>query len=223
VEIDMARSLEQADEVNKAPRVRVAALEPVPRQGAVRVRLDDGRELLLPIEEGLALHTGDPLDAARAHQLEGVARRWELRERAVRLLAVRARGREELRRRLRRHAYPEEEIAACLAELDARGYLDDRAFADAFVRDRMRFHPRSRRQLLAELRNRGVDADIAEAAVAAGSPPDAELELARQVAARWTPRPGEEPRAARRRLTGRLARRGFPGSLVRQVVEERLG
>jgi regulatory protein len=201
----------------------VTEVEALPRRSAVRMRLDDGRELLLPLEAGLGLHAGDGLTAERAHELEGVARRWELRERAVRLLAVRARGREELRLRLRRHGYPDAEIAECMADLEARGYLDDRAFAEAFVRDRVRFRPRSRRRLEAELRARGVDAETAVAVVAAESSPEAERELARRLAARWSPRDGEDPRAARRRLAGRLARRGFPGELIREVVEERLG
>jgi regulatory protein len=219
----MARSLEPDSEANKAAGARVAAVRAVPRSAACRVQLDDGRELLLPAEAALSLHAGESVSPHRLHELEGVARRWEMRERALRLLAVRARSREELRRRLLRHHYPDPEVAACLAELDERGYLDDRAFAEAFVRDRMRLRPRSRRRLLAELRERGVESETAQAAVEAESPPEAELELAREVAARWSPRPGEDRHSARRRLSGRLARRGFSGRLVRQVVAERLG
>jgi hypothetical protein len=37
------------------------------------------------------------------------------------------------------------------------------------------------------------------------------------------PRAGEAPEAARRRLYGFLARRGFEAEVVRQVVEEALG
>ncbi|HEX2205659.1 MAG TPA: RecX family transcriptional regulator, partial [Longimicrobium sp.] len=50
-----------------------------------------------------------------------------------------------------------------------------------------------------------------------------EADLARAAAARFRPRPGEDPARARRRLHDFLARRGFGGDAVRAVVEETLG
>ena len=47
-----------------------------------------------------------------------------------------------------------------------------------------------------------------------------ELDLAREAVAKWSPRSGEDPQRARRRLYGFLARRGFGGDTVRQVIDE---
>jgi SOS response regulatory protein OraA/RecX len=68
-----------------------------------------------------------------------------------------------------------------------------------------------------------VDADTAHAAIGEAMEGEdvSELELAREVAARWSPRAGEDPLRARRRLYGLLARRGFGGETVRRIMEER--
>jgi regulatory protein len=77
-------------------------------------------------------------------------------------------------------------------------------------------------RLVQELRAKGVDAETAREAIGEvlESEEVSELELAREVVARWSPRSGEEPLRARRRLYGLLARRGFGGETVRQVMEE---
>jgi SOS response regulatory protein OraA/RecX len=50
----------------------------------------------------------------------------------------------------------------------------------------------------------------------------AESELARVAAAKWRPRAGEERPKARARLHAFLARRGFSGDAIREVMAELL-
>jgi regulatory protein len=47
-----------------------------------------------------------------------------------------------------------------------------------------------------------------------------ELELAREAMRKWARRPGEDPRKAKQRLYGFLARRGFGGDTLRQILDE---
>jgi len=47
-----------------------------------------------------------------------------------------------------------------------------------------------------------------------------ETELARQAAAKWRPKSGEDPQASRRRLYGFLARRGFGTEAIMAVLNE---
>src|SRR5438046_9249166 len=54
----------------------------------------------------------------------------------VRLLGRRAHSRVELRRKLGRRGYVEEEIDSALARLVELGYVDDRSFADGYIRRR---------------------------------------------------------------------------------------
>jgi regulatory protein len=114
-----------------------------------------------------------------------------------------------------------EEVIGRLREL---GMIDDAAFAGMLARDRVRLRPQGSRRLANELRQKGVDEETARAAIREtmeGEETD-ERELARRAAAKWKPRPGEEPERARRRLHGFLARRGFDGEIIREVLDETL-
>jgi regulatory protein len=197
------------------------------RQKSERVNLHvDGAFRLALAQEVVVragLRVGDLVTESQLAGLEREDLRWRARDAALNLLSFRARSAAELRRRLLRKEFPSEVADECIASLQEAGLLDDAAFAASFVRDRMRFRPRGRMRLAQELRARGVDADTAHAAIGEAMEGEdvSELELAREVAARWSPRAGEDPLRARRRLYGLLARRGFGGETVRRIMEER--
>jgi regulatory protein len=124
--------------------------------------------------------------------------------------------------RLRRRGAPSDVADDVVADLTARGYLDDEAFARHWVAARA---PRGYgpARLRAELRARGVDTALIEAALA-GVSDDGELERARAVASRRLPalQRGDRARAAAR-LRDHLLRRGYPASVVTRVVRECVG
>jgi regulatory protein len=102
------------------------------------------------------------------------------------------------------------------------GMIDDAAFAGTVVRDRVRLRPSGARRLASELRAKGVDEEVARDAIRdtfEGEGTD-ERELALRAAEKWRTRPGEERDRARRRLQGFLARRGFGGETIREVIDE---
>lgn len=144
-------------------------------------------------------------------------------DKALELLSFRARSERELEIRLCRAGHPSPAVRSVLGRCRELGYLDDDAFALAYVRDRLRLRPRGRRALRSELAAKGVDPATIERAVETAFV-DAgveELDLARRCARKHAGTFGAvEPWVARRRLTGYLARRGFPPDAVRQVVGE---
>jgi regulatory protein len=111
--------------------------------------------------------------------------------------------------------------AAVTADLTARGYLDDAAFARHWVTTRAaRGYGAAR--LRAELRARGVAAGLIEAALGALDR-GGQLEEARRLARRRLPPLRRvAPDKAAARLRDHLLRRGFPGGVVAQVVRESL-
>ena len=144
-------------------------------------------------------------------------------DKALELLSFRARSESELERRLLRAGHKPDTIAPALRRCRELGYLDDRAFALSHVRDRLRLRPRGRRALRSELYRRGVDAELADEAIDRGFEETGvdETDLARRVARkRFRILKGAQPEAARRRLAAYLARRGFPPTVVREVVAE---
>jgi regulatory protein len=138
------------------------------------------------------------------------------------LLAARPRTKDELRQALRRKGFDEQTRETLLGKLDDAGLVDDAAFAETWVRSRHTHQGLSRRALIAELKRKGVDGEVA--AEAAGEiDRDAEEERARElVRKRLRTMGGIDERAAIRRLLGMLARKGYPQGLAYAVVREEL-
>lgn len=177
------------------------------------------------------LHAGDEVTPAALAALERDDARFKARDAALRLLGHRARSAAELRDRLRRKGYAAELIDDCIAELRQKGYVDDAAFAESFVRDRVRLRPKGRRRLLQELRGKGVDEAAARSAVdeVFGAASLSESALALRAARAWARRhvggragaPEREARLGlRRRLYAHLQRRGFDGDAIRQAMAD---
>ncbi|HEX6749692.1 MAG TPA: regulatory protein RecX [Longimicrobium sp.] len=208
--------------------MKITAIEPQKlHPERVNVHVDGAYRLALAAELVLAelLRVGDEVDDERLAALEAKDRAWKARDAALSLLSYRARSAAELTRRLRRKGFDDEVAEETVGRLGEMGMVDDAAFAESFVRDRVRLRPQGKRRLAGELRAKGVDAETARAAIAEVMEREeaTELDLARAAAARWKPRPGEDAAKARRRLHAFLARRGFGGDAVRTVLRERLG
>jgi len=205
--------------------MRITAIEPQ-KHHPERVNVHVDGEFRLALAQEIvyraSLRVGDALDEARIRALEEEDLFWKARESALNLLSFRGRTASELRRRLRQKEFPDEVVERCVEELVQRGLVDDASFAETFVRDRVRLRPRGKRRLVQELRAKGVDPETASDAISEvmESEEVSELDLAREVVEKWSPRPGEDPQKARRRLYGHLARRGFGGETVRQILEE---
>lgn len=207
--------------------MKITAIQPQKlRADRVNVHVDGEFRLALAAELVATehLHVGDEVDEARLAALGAKDGGWKARDAALSLLSHRARSAAELQRRLKRKGFEAETAEQTVERLGELGMVDDTAFAESFVRDRVRMRPHGRRRLKAELRAKGVDDATARAAIdeVMEREETTEVDLARTAAARWKPRPGEEPARARNRLQGFLARRGFGGEAVRTVVREKM-
>jgi regulatory protein len=138
-------------------------------------------------------------------------------------LTGRARSRQELRDALAAKDVPAELAERLLDRFERVGLVDDQAFADAWVESRHRSRGLSRRALASELRGKGVDSDVVQAATDRIDP-DGERQAAMQLALRKrrSLRGVDEP-IAFRRLSGMLARKGYPPGVAISVVREVLG
>ena len=127
----------------------------------------------------------------------------------------------ELTARLRRRGAEPDIAAAVVADLVARGHVDDAAYARHWVTTRAsRGYGAAR--LRAELRTRGVATPLIEAAVGPLGRGD-QLEQARRVATRRLAALARvAPDKASVRLRDYLLRRGFPRTVVAQVVRDAL-
>jgi regulatory protein len=138
-------------------------------------------------------------------------------ERALGLLAVRARSRRELERRLLAAGFASTEVAEELVRLDAVGLIDDRDFARQVARHAFGARGSGARAVVDALAAKGIDpALIHEVVGELDGDPEARAErLARARAARMQ---NQDPARAFTRLSGFLMRRGYEPSLARTVA-----
>lgn len=141
---------------------------------------------------------------------------------ALDLLSIRPRSEAELRTALGKKQVPDDVIDELCTRFTEVGLLDDAAFAATLVSSRSGFSRRGKYRIRQELREKGVDEEVADEALAAVTEEE-ELEAARAVAAKKARTlEGLEQHVAQRRLAGTLARRGFSQGVVMQVVRETL-
>ncbi|GAA4948517.1 regulatory protein RecX [Actinoplanes utahensis] len=143
------------------------------------------------------------------------------REICLRQLAVRPRTRAELAKVLQRKEISEEVIAEVLDRYDEVGIIDDAAFARAWVSSRHHGRGLARRALANELRQRGVDAEVAGAALEAVDD-EAEATAARALVDRKLRTATGSPDAVFRRLVAMLARKGYPAGIAIRAVKDAL-
>lgn len=197
------------------------------RRGWTDVHLDGAFFCRLPggsVQER-GLREGVELEPKALLRIRDEAHRQAATERALRYLATRPRSRFELERHLRRRGYVDGAVGAAVARCRELGYVDDREFAAAFARDRIRLRPRSVARMEAELRRRGVSARDARAGVERALRDEEvdEEELLRRATQKALRRLGRRPREElERRLFGYLGRRGFRGADVRSAVRRAL-
>lgn len=201
---------------------RITALVPEAHgAGSVRIELDGERfgAVAPEIVGAERLQVGRELDEALLARLADQAEAEAAYRTALRAVERRPFARSDLARRLRRKGHAAQAVELALARLSERGYLDDAAFAANYVETRSA-RGRGPLRLLRDLASMGVERSIIDRALAThaeGS--DASGELPRALAAKRAAQLGDLPRhVRRRRVLAYLARRGFSGREVTEMV-----
>ena len=141
---------------------------------------------------------------------------------ALNRLSTAPQTRAQLDAAMARKGVPEEVRDGVLDRFADVGLVDDAAYARAWVESRHTGRGLARRALGYELRKRGVEPAIADDAVETLDPEQEEATARALVAARLASTRRFDPVARTRRLTGLLARKGYPPGLAFRVVREAL-
>lgn len=142
-------------------------------------------------------------------------------ERALGLLAVRARSRRELERRLLKAGFDAEEVGDVLLRLERVGLVDDEAFARQVVEHGFTNKKSGRRAVASTLAAAGVSAEVISATIDADGT-DEEARAQELADARAVRMSSLEPAKAFQRLTSLLVRRGYAPELARRVARKAL-
>ena len=161
------------------------------------------------------LKVGDTLSDEKITALQTEDARERALQQALLFLSYRARSEKEIRQNLLKHEFPEDVVETTLVRLREGNLANDTEFARVWVENRNTFRPRSRRVLTMELRQKGLDDETVQAAVADVDEDALAYESARKRATRFQ---GLEWGDFRKKLSEYLARRGFPYSVIAPVV-----
>ncbi len=163
------------------------------------------------------LRKGDELSDEQIEDYKELTNASKAYSKALNYLSFRPRSIHEVEQHLEQSEFSEAQIASATSELLSRGYLDDRAFAESWIRSRRALKYRSRRVLIQELVQKGVDKDLVEQ-VLADSPDEQsdeatimELIQKKRLLARY---PVEQ------KLISYLLSQGFAYSSVKQALEK---
>jgi regulatory protein len=201
---------------------RITALVPEPRgPGSVRIEVDGERfaSVAPEVVRTHGLQVGRELDQALRARLEVEADVEAAYRTALRSIERRSFARADLGRRLLRKGHAHEAVEAALARAAEHGLLDDAAFAANYVETRSA-RGRGPLRLTRDLMVMGVERGIVDRAVAAhvrasDGNGDVPLALASKRAAQLRDLPRH---VKRRRVLAYLARRGFSGREVSEMV-----
>ncbi|MEJ2599545.1 MAG: RecX family transcriptional regulator [Anaerolineales bacterium] len=108
------------------------------------------------------MQVGQTLSDEKIAQLKAEDEHEVAYQRAIKFLNYRPRTENEIRQNLRKHDVPDNVRDEVVQRLQRAGLLDDRRFARAWVETRVDLHPRSRRALAYELKQRGVGQQVIE-------------------------------------------------------------
>jgi regulatory protein len=201
----------------------ISGIVPAPRPAGRFAVLVDGSEravLSLDAIERLGLVVGrSVVGLEEAIALESA--RLQSYDRALNMLAFRARSSTELARSLVRKGEEKAHVDWAIARLKEQGLVDDAAFARAFTRSKVVGGKQSRRRVEQELARKGVSRAVAGEAINDVFEDEAvDQRSIVQEAARKKLRSlaGLEPAVQRRRLYAFLARRGYDLDDIRAAI-----
>ncbi|SRR5690606_7054142 len=182
----------------------------------VNLFLDGEYAFAISLTAAMGLRKGQALSPAQVAELRDEGESNLAYHQALRYLGMRPRSEQEVVTYLRRKGYDDQLIEAVTSKLGEQGYVDDEAFARFWVENRNRFRPRSKRALAYELRQKGVDREDIDSALAPQDDEAAAWDAVQPKLERWAGLPQEE---FKQKLLGFLARRGFSYGVGRAVYE----
>jgi regulatory protein len=136
---------------------------------------------------------------------------------ALKFLNFRQRSQAEIRQNLKERDTPEEIIDAVMERLVELGLVDDARFAQDWIDNRSEFRPRSRRALMFELKQRGVNMQTIEQSLETLDEERLAIQAARKHARKLQ---GMDWPSFRQKMYGFLTRRGFNYEISAPVVAQ---
>jgi len=141
------------------------------------------------------------------------------RNKAFKLLSYRERTIKEIEDRLRKKDFSEVVIKKVVDFLLEKDYLNEERFSEMWIRSRKKHHPRGRKLIYKELKNKGVNQRIINSALDQHLSNQEEIDMAEYLKDKWLRRRTEEDSSSYK-LKNYLANKGFSYDLIYTVTDK---
>ena len=171
--------------------------------------------------EKLQLKEGVDVPPKIIEEIEHESNSFRASETAYRLLTMRPHSRLELHMKMQKRGFPNEVINPIIKKCMENGYLDDREFAEAYVKSRLLTKPRGSRMLMSELMGKGVDREIADEVISEAMRETSEEELALNLLQKNRNRFLKQKSVdLKLKIRNFLGYRGFGYEAIRKAIED---
>lgn len=139
---------------------------------------------------------------------------------ALYLIELRDRSEGEIQDRMQRKGFDAKEIAKTISFLKSKKFLDDKKFAQMFVREKRDLQHWGEYRIKVELRKHFVSEEIIEE-ILSNQSDQSETAIAHEAAASWRRKNKNCPREKiYSRLGGYLSRQGFSYDIVKEILDK---
>ncbi len=194
------------------------------RDGRIQITLTNGRifYLLNSAFRERSLQAGENIDEKEFAEWVMKKQYHSAMDKAVAMLAARARGKKEVRQKLEQIGYSEETVQMVIYRLEKHGYLNDQAFASQWTRYRSgrNYGPR---RIASELRAKGISNEDMESSLTEITEEDqleSALIIARKILRKQ--KKNEDPGKISRQILSAVVRRGFSWDTAHLALNQAL-
>lgn len=201
--------------------MKITSIEPQRNKNRVNVYVDDlftiGIDLELKYKH--KLEVGMEVDDNFIKEVLKAEEQNKVTNHALNLLSFRQRSEKEIYTALKRKDYEEVYIEKAIEYCRDQKYLDDRAFAKAFIKDKLNINKLGEQRIKYELQKKGVSQAIIDDVLVLDR--DDQFEAAFQLAEKKLPSyRNDDKNAVYRKLSGFLQRKGYSFEIVSKVMRE---
>lgn len=140
---------------------------------------------------------------------------------ALNLLSFRARSEKEICDRMLKKGYEPSVIENTVRYLKEQRYVNDREFAEAFIKDKAELSHYGRNRIKTELFKKGISKELVDELIEDNIQSDTEYETAKELAeSKMKSYQKDRKDAQYRKLSGYLLRKGYSYDVVSRVVRE---
>jgi len=165
------------------------------------------------------LKEGDEIDQDLIDKIEKEEVASKAYNIALRFLKTRERSEKEIRDKLKEKNFSDRIIDLVLEKLKRLDFVDDRRFAEMFVKDRIKLKPKGKRVLKQELGQKGISDKIIEEVLGENLDEGKEIELAKRVFEKNIKRYSNlPPEQQKQKIIKYLLRKGFGWSVIEKFL-----